>query len=92
MLPPTVATLRNCTPTMCRVHSLKIPLKYWFRPGWVSSCLRVHMHPIRNSWSVSSMVSSPRPDRSMITRFVTELIFSHAMPPTIRLLRFWQSS
>ena len=62
--------------------------EYWSVSNW----RRVHMAPILNSSLVSSILSSPRPDRSTMVRLVTLVILSHTMPPTTRLLRFWHSS
>ena len=60
MLPPTVATFLNCTPTICLTDSAIAPCVYAFRVSCVSICLRVAYAPILNSFSSSSIRSSPR--------------------------------
>ena len=91
ILPPTVAQLRNCTPTIWRRLSygtfricMKSPMKFQVLQ-WV-------IQPITNSLSVSVMVSRPSPERSMAVVTTRLPIFSHTMPPSTQAVRFWFSS
>ena len=90
-LPPTVAQLRNCTPTIWRTASRMAPLVAAFRAAWVSRLRSVAMAPMANSVSVSSMVSNPSADRSMAVPTLIFSIFSHSIPPSTRFGRFWFS-
>ena len=91
MLPPTVARLRSCTPTMWRSASRTAPWVKASSPGWVSSWRRVTIAPMEKPASVSSIVSSPRPDRSMAVPTLIVSILSQIMPPRMRLAFFWLS-
>ena len=92
MLPPTVARFLNCTPTICLSASLAQPFVYSLNPLWFSNCLSDVIHPILNSSSVSSILSSPNPDISIAVLILLSPIRIHIMPPTILLAFFWLSS
>ena len=49
------------------------------------------MAPMEKPSAVSSILSSPRPDRSMAVPTLMFSILSQIMPPMTRLFRFWLS-
>ena len=81
-LPPTVAQLRNCTPTMCSTLRAKAPRVMALSPSWVSRARRGTMAPSSKARSVSVIRSSPRPHRSMAVPTFRSCIFSQSIPPS----------
>ena len=73
--------------------SILIPAmeKEGYPPACSSSWRSVTMAPMEKLPSVSSMVSSSRPDRSMAVPTLMFSILSQIMPPSTRLAFFWFS-
>ena len=90
-LPPSVAMLRNCTPTMSCTARAAAPWVYALRPACCSIWRRVTIAPRVNCSSVSSMASRPRRHRSMAVETGRLSILSQSIPPRMRALRFWFS-